>query len=131
MSKPLHPQMLWLAVVAPVASAIAWKDPGMQSVAVLVAWIYNAILAFSLFGMVCLVAGLGKGEGNSTLAELIAKRDRRSALGKAWSWLQALILIAGLAYIGAIFTGFCTAMLIAAAKLMCAVARERSKAVAA
>lgn len=131
MSKLVKTQMIGLAVLAPVVSAIAWKDPGLASVAVLVAWIYNAILAFSLLGLACLVSGLGKGKDNSTVADMIAVRDGRSVLRKAWAWLQAVILVGGLAYIGASFTGFFTAMLLAALKLVFLVARERLKAVAA
>lgn len=120
-------QLTWAAEAGILAGSLYWQSEGLLLIAVVGAWLSNAVRALAILVLFVSLNGGGKLEDSKTIMEMLAQLGERSSLQKAIIRFQAVALIMGFAYAGAPVTAFSIAVLSA---VLCAglnVARDRMK----
>lgn len=120
-------QLTWATEAGILAGSLYWQSEGLLLIAVVGAWLSNAVRALAILVLFVSLNGGGKLEDSKTIMEMLAQLGERSSLQKAIIRFQAVALIMGFAYAGAPVTAFSIAVLSA---VLCAglnVARDRMK----
>lgn len=133
MKSTLIKQAIWFAIALPFAGAIAWGNGGLLNIAHLLLALL-AILGICAAAMTLSqahTADKGEGEKRATAIKyvrgMLERLDSRSALAKAWDWVQSISLFLAAAYTGLIATGVLYGIAIVWSQIGVIVARETLK----
>lgn len=124
-------QLTWATEAGILAGSLYWQNEGLLLIAVVGAWLSNAVRVLAILVLFVSLNGGGKLEDSKTIMEMLAQLGERSSLQKAITRFQVVALIMGFAYAGAPVTAFFIAVLSAVLYAGLNVARDRMKGVSA